>query len=97
MWHLTWAISNIYRQGDKGVQQVLQEAYDDAKIIAKGTSGIADRVANGEKMYLGDAHGGGRAFAKKHVVVPGNKKYLQSVEEYIKKNAEKKQNNAEES
>jgi hypothetical protein len=39
-------------------------------------------MANGEKIYMGDAHGGGRAFAKKHVVVPGNDKYLQSFEDY---------------
>lgn len=89
VWHLTWAISNIYRQGNWEVQKVLQKAYADASKRAKEVSGIADRMANGEKMYLGDAHGGGRGFAKKHVVVPGNKKYLQSVEEYINKKNEK--------
>ena len=92
VWHLTWAISNIYRHGDEEVQKVLQEAYDDATILAKDVSNIADKMANGEKMYLGDAHGGGRAFAKRHVVIPGNKKYLQSVEEY-KEKKEKRKNN----
>lgn len=96
VWHLTWAISNIYRQGDGEVQKVLQEAYDDATILAKDVSGIANMMANGEKMYLGDAHGGGRAFAKNHVVVPGNKKYLQSVEEYVEKEEKRKKDEPEE-
>jgi hypothetical protein len=89
VWHLTWAIANIYRHGDEEVKGELQKAYDHATKRAKEVSDIADKMANGEKMYLGDAHGGGRAFAKRHVVVPGNKKYLQSVEEYKEKGKKK--------
>lgn len=96
VWHLTWAISNIYRHGDGEVQKVLQEAYDDAIILAEDVSDIADKMASGEKMYLGDAHGGGRAFAKRHIVIPGNKKYLQSVEEYVEKEEKRKKGEPEE-
>jgi hypothetical protein len=41
-----------------------------------------DPAVNGDKMYMGDAHWGGRAFAKKHIVIPGNKQYLQSFEQF---------------
>ena len=97
VWHLTWAIANIYRHGDDGVKGALQSAYDDATKRAEEVSDIADKMANGEKMYLGDAHGGGRAFAKRHVVVPGNKKYLQSVEEYKEKGKKRKNSKSEDS
>ena len=97
VWHLTWAIANIYRQGDDEVKGGLQKAYEDATKRAKEVSDIADKMANGEKMYLGDAHGGGRAFAKRHVVVPGNKKYLQSVEEYKEKGKKRKNSKSEDS
>lgn len=90
VWHLTWAISNIYRHGDEEVRGALQKAYNDATKRAEEVSNIADKMANEEKMYMGDAHGGGRAFSKRHVVVPGNKKYMQSVEEYKEKNKKRK-------
>jgi hypothetical protein len=83
IWHLTWAISDLYRLGDDSAKIALQDAYRDATRRAKDLGGIADRMVNGDKLYMGDAHGGGRAFAKKHVVVPGRKGYLQSYEEYI--------------
>ncbi len=82
VWHLTWAISNMYRLGDEQVKQELQEAYDDATERAAETHGLADTHVNGEKLYMGDAHSGGRAYAHRHVVVPGNSEYVQSVEEY---------------
>jgi hypothetical protein len=87
IWHLTWAISDIYRLGDDSVKVALQDAYQDATKRASEQKGIADRMANGNKLYMGDAHSGGRAFAKKHVVVPGKKGYLQSYDEYIRKNS----------
>jgi len=86
IWHLTWAIADIYRLGDDSVKVVMNDAYIDATTRAKKLEGIADKMANGDKLYMGDAHGGGRAFAKKHVVVPGKKGYLQSYDEYVKKN-----------
>jgi hypothetical protein len=85
IWHLTWAISDIYRLGNDSVKVALQDAYRDATRRAKELGGIADKLANGDKLYMGDAHDGGRAFAKRHVVVPGRKGYLQSYEEYIGK------------
>jgi hypothetical protein len=82
IWHLTWAIADIYRLGDTSVKAVMDSAYKDASARAAKIEGIADKMVNGDKIYMGDAHSGGRAFAKKHVVVPGNKKYLQSYKEY---------------
>src|SRR5262245_29413654 len=31
VWHLTWAISNLYRNGSDSVKQVLERAYRDAR------------------------------------------------------------------
>jgi hypothetical protein len=86
IWHLTWAISDVYRLGDDSVKVVMHDAYIDATARAKKMKGVADKMANGDKLYMGDAHGGGRSFAKKHVVVPGKKGYLQSYDEYVKNN-----------
>lgn len=85
IWHLTWAISNMYRFGDADVKNELNEAYNDAVKRAKEVHKLANKMANGEKIYMGDAHSGGRAFAKKHLVVPGNDEYLQSFEEFTEK------------
>jgi hypothetical protein len=85
IWHLTWAISNLYRLGNDNVKTVLESARQDASQRAKRLSRIADKFANGEQLYMGDAHIGGRAYAHRHLVVPGNRKYLQSVEEYLLK------------
>ncbi|NLD98510.1 MAG: hypothetical protein GX640_01430 [Fibrobacter sp.] len=85
VWHLTWAISNMYKSGDDSVKAVLQAVYDDAVVRAEKQKGLADKMVNGEKIYRGDAHSGGRAFARKHVVVPGNKKYQQSFDQYMKR------------
>lgn len=90
VWHLTWAIANMYKLGNDEVKGALQGAYDDARARAKAQGGSADKMVNGEKMYMGDAHGGGRAFARRHVVVPGNKRYVQSYEEYAEKQKKKK-------
>lgn len=84
VWHLTWAISNMYRFGDESVQRALRLAYVDAAgRVEKLDMKVATTHFQGEKMYTGDAHAGGRSYAKKHLVVPGNDKYLQSVEEYL--------------
>ncbi len=81
-WHLTWAVSNMYRLGSPDVREALTDAYEDAKTIATRMGGLADKHVNGEKIYMGDAHIGGRFYAKRHLVAPGNDEYLQSVEEY---------------
>jgi hypothetical protein len=85
-WHLTWAISNMYRHGSRDVKQELRRAYDDATRRAETISATADTHANGDKLYMGDIHIGGRRYAKKHVVVPGNKNYIDSYEEYKQNN-----------
>lgn len=83
-WHMTWAISNIYRIGNDSIKEVISDAFMDASKRAHQLGGIADKMVNGDKIFMGDAHSGGRAFARKHIVVPGNKKYLQSFGEYKK-------------
>ena len=92
IWHLTWAISDSYRLGNDDVKAAIQNAYNDATQRAKKQGGLAEKMANGDTFYMGDAHSGGRAFAKKHVVVPGNKKYVQSVDEYIARNKKQTKN-----
>jgi len=85
VWHLTWAIANLYRHGDAGIRTALDEAYQDARKRPdrlKTFRDIAAEHVNGEKIYMGDIHGAARAFARSHIVAPGNKKYLQSLEEY---------------
>ncbi len=88
----TWAIANIYRHGNEGVKEVLLDTYVDAARRARNLSNIADRMANGGNLYMGDAHGGGRAYAHKHVIVPGNEDYLQSVEDYSREKNRKNSN-----
>lgn len=90
IWHLTWAIADLYRNGDPAVRAVLDSAYGDAKIRVKKSYGIADRFVNGDKLYMGDAHSLGRAYAHRHVVVPGNPDYVQSAADYRKKSAAEK-------
>lgn len=85
VWHLTWAIADIFRLGNDSVQINLSNAYLDATERAKELEGVADKMVNGRKLYMGDAHGGGRMYAKKHIVVPGKEGYLQSYDEYVHK------------
>lgn len=86
IWHLTWAVANVYRLGDSEVQQALQGAYDDACKRAIDLGGSAKRHTTSDTLYHGDAHGGGRAYAKRHIVAPGNPSYLQSYDEFLEKN-----------
>ncbi len=85
-WHFAWAISNFYRDGNEEVKKELNEAYIDAvkrpDTLVKFKK-IADQLINGEKIFMGDIHGLGKAYAKTHIVVPGNKEYIQSSEEYL--------------
>lgn len=89
IWHLTWAIADLYRNGDSAVCAAIDNAYGDARMRVKESYGIADRFVNGDKLYMGDAHSLGRAYAHRHVVVTGNPDYVQSVSEYRKRNADK--------
>lgn len=87
VWHLTWAIADMYRLGDADVKWALQLAYEDAgRRVNELDRDIAHKMYDGHRLYLGDAHFGGRAYARKHLVVPGNSKYLQSKEEYFREN-----------
>ena len=86
-WHFAWAISDFYRNGDEQVKKELQTAYEDAikrpETLEKFYK-IANTLINGDKIYMGDIHGLGRAYAKSHIVVPGNKEYVQSFDEFMK-------------
>ncbi len=87
IWHLTWAIADLYKNGDEPTRTVMLKAFSDAKIRARRLGGTADKFVNGCDLYMGDAHSLGRRYAQKHSVVPGNPKYLQSFEEYAKKHS----------
>ena len=89
IWHSSWAIANLYRFGDNAVKAELETAYQKAKmqperITKKGMRRIANSHINGKRTVTGFIHAGGRSYAKKHHVVPGNKRYLQSYEDYLK-------------
>src|ERR671910_3584732 len=81
VWHLTWAISNIYRNGNAAVRAELELAYQDAKKRAKAAGGWADGLANSD-ILMGDIHPPARHFVQTHVVAPGTPRYLQSLEDY---------------
>jgi hypothetical protein len=83
LWHFTWAISNFYRNGDETIQEILQEAYDDAKEKATLTNSIADKYVNGNKIYMGHMHGIAHRYARNHVIAPGNERYRQSFDDYL--------------
>jgi hypothetical protein len=85
VWHFTWAISNLYRFGDDAVKAALEPAYADAVARAKKLDrSVVDKLVLGKDIYSGPAHAGGRAYAHKHLVVPGNEEYLQSFAQYRK-------------
>ncbi len=86
-WHFAWAISDFYRNGDENIKKEINQAYTEAerKINAlKKFKKIAEKLVNGEKIYMGDIHGLGRSYAKTHIIAPGNKDYVQSFDEYLK-------------
>lgn len=88
IWHAAWAISNLYRLGDDAVKAELETAYQIAKKEPDRISddddfkGAAMDHINGPKLTTGFIHFGGMSYAYDHLVVPGNKKYIQSYEEY---------------
>lgn len=82
-WHLTWAISNLYRLGDEDVRAALSNAYFDASLrVSELDSNVATLHFSAQEIHMGDAHAGGRAYAESHLVVPGNPEYLQNAEEF---------------
>lgn len=93
VWHLSWAISNFYRNGDVEIRAELEDAYRDAqKRPATLTTfkDVATEHVNGNKVYMGDFHAAARAYAHSHIVAPGMKGYLQSLDEYRLKKAKEK-------
>jgi hypothetical protein len=91
VWHFAWAISNLYRNGNDGVKRQLESAYRDAQKrpeTLKQFKSVAAEHVNGSKIYMGDIHGAARSFARAHIVAPGNKRYLQSLDGYRKKKYE---------
>ncbi|ERP39132.1 hypothetical protein [Chitinivibrio alkaliphilus] len=84
-WHFTWAIANMYRLGDSAVQHELSYAYADALQWAQDLGRRGKRATRDTTIYMGDAHSGGRLFARRHIVAPGNDSYLQSAEEYFRR------------
>lgn len=87
IWHSSWAISNLYRFGDDAVKAELESAYQKAKkkperIQKRGMRKLANHHVNGRRTVTGFIHAGGRSYAKRHLVVPGNKRYLQSYDQY---------------
>jgi hypothetical protein len=83
VWHLTWAISDMYRLGDDPVKLALKAAHDDASIrVDRLDSRVASTHFYGEELTMGDIHFAGRAYAESHLVVPGDDRYLQSFAEY---------------
>ena len=93
VWHFTWAISNLYRNGDDSVRHVLENAFIDAlqrPEKLRHFKGAAVAHVKGPRMVMGDIHWAARAFARAHIVAPGNEKYLQSLDEYTLANAKAK-------
>jgi len=95
VWHFSWAISNFYRNGDEGIKAELEDAYRDALRRPGGLTTFKDVAAehvNGSKVYMGDFHAAARAYARSHIVAPGAKGYLQSLDEYRLNKAKEKTN-----
>jgi hypothetical protein len=88
VWHFAWAISNLYRNGDDTIKAQLESAYLDARKRPDRLTqfkDIASEHVSGTKVYMGDIHGAARAFARSHIVAPGNKSFLQSLDQYKKR------------
>ncbi len=84
VWHITWAIANLYRHGDEDVRAELEQAHDDALHRAQMLDlPVATLHTSGDRIYMGDFHGFAHQYAVNHVVAPGNPEYLQCFEQYI--------------
>ena len=83
LWHYTWAIADFYRLGDDTVKRNLESAYKDA--VKRGIEIDKKKFVDGDKLLLGYFHFGGWAAAKKFLVVPNNKKFNQSTDEFFNK------------
>jgi len=87
IWHFAWAVSDIYRNGSEDIKKEIQPAYNDAvkrPITLKKFNKIANEHINGKKIYMGNIHELGKYYAKTHLIVSGNKEYIQSIDDYKK-------------
>lgn len=89
IWHTSWAIANLYKWGDASIKAVLEPAFQKATRQPERLTGLAKNSANnlinGEKITAGFIHLGGDYYAHQCLVVPGDKTYLQSYEDFRKK------------
>jgi len=60
------------------------------KTTGKGVARSCRQIRERRQIYMGDAHVLGRRYAETHWLVPGNRMYLQSFEEYEKKHPQNK-------
>ena len=63
VWHLAWAISNVYRNGDGGIMAQLEGAHLDARMRPERLMKFKDAASehiNGNKVYMGDIHDAAR-------------------------------------
>jgi hypothetical protein len=85
VWHFSWAISNLYRNGDSAVKKELQLAYEDAitrpETLERRNYIAIDHIRN-DVVVMGDIHTAAHMRMKQLIVAPGNPDYLQSFEEY---------------
>lgn len=87
VWHFSWAISNLYRNGDTAVKAALQLAYEDAIIRPETLERyyhIATHHIRNDTVVMGDIHTPAHNRMQQLVVAPGNLAYLQSFAEYEK-------------
>ena len=87
VWHFSWAISNLYRNGDTAVKAALQLAYEDAIIRPETLERyyhIATHHIRNDTVVMGDIHTPAHNRMQQLVVAPGNPAYLQSFAEYEK-------------
>jgi hypothetical protein len=87
VWHLAWAVGNIYRLGDDDVKAAIEQAYEDAlerpAMLPAPYDAVLREHLTGDRISMGDAHDAGRAYARAHIVIPGNPLYLQSFDDYV--------------
>jgi len=86
IWHCSWAIANLYKWGDDFIKAELKTAFEKARKQPERLTGwvknSANNLINGEKITAGFIHAGGDYYAHRYLVVPGDKHYLQSYDEY---------------
>ena len=85
VWHFSWAISNLYRNGDTAVKAALQLAYEDAitrpETLERYNHIAIDHIRN-DIVVMGYIHTPAHNRMQQLVVAPGNPDYLQSFAEY---------------